>query len=125
MLTRAQAEAVVGFYNAYQLSGEARFRTARERGELKRDVDTELQQRVHRDYAMVQEFRTAMLRLCQAALRTGQVTEAEHAAVLDWRRGDLRQISALKSALIFRRTDDFYFTLGGDGHCRLPTAYHP
>jgi hypothetical protein len=71
--------------------------------ELKRDVDRELQQRVNRDYAMVQEFRTAMLRLCQAQLRTGQVADAEHAAVLDWLRGDLRQISALKSALIFRR----------------------
>jgi len=71
--------------------------------ELKRDVDRELQQRVHRDYAMVQEFRTAMLRLCQAQLRSGQVVDAEHAAVLDWLRGDLRQISALRSALIFRR----------------------
>jgi hypothetical protein len=71
--------------------------------ELRRDIDRELQQRVHRDYAMVAEFRTAMLRLCQAQLRTGQVAEAEHAAVLDWLRGDLRQISALKSALIFRR----------------------
>jgi P-loop Domain of unknown function (DUF2791) len=71
--------------------------------ELKRDVDRELQGRVHRDYAMVQEFRTAMLRLCQAQLRTGQVADAEHAAVLDWLKGDLRQISALKSALIFRR----------------------
>jgi hypothetical protein len=71
--------------------------------EMKRDVDRELQQRVQRDYAMVQEFRTAMLRLCQAQLRTGQVAEAEHAALLDWLRGDLRQISALKSALIFRR----------------------
>ena len=71
--------------------------------ELKRDVDRELQQRVHRDYAMVQEFRTAMLRLCQAQLGTGQVADAEHAAVLDWLRGNLRQISALKSALIFRR----------------------
>jgi len=71
--------------------------------ELKRDVDRELQQRVYRDYAMVQEFRTAMLRLCQAQLRTGQVADAEHAAVLDWLQGDLRQISALRSALIFRR----------------------
>lgn len=71
--------------------------------ELKRDTDRELQARVHRDYAMVQEFRTAMLRLCQAQLRTGQVADAEHAAVLDWLRGDLRQISALRSALIFRR----------------------
>jgi hypothetical protein len=71
--------------------------------ELKRDVDRELQRLVHQDYAMVQEFRTAMLRLCQAQLRSGQVVDAEHAAVLDWLRGDLRQISALKSALIFRR----------------------
>jgi hypothetical protein len=31
------------------------------------------------------------------------VVEAEHAAVLDWLRGELRQISALKTALIFRR----------------------
>jgi hypothetical protein len=71
--------------------------------ELKRDVDRQLQQSVHRDYDMVQEFRTAMLRLCQAQLHSGQVVDAEHAAVLDWLRGDLRQISALKSALIFRR----------------------
>jgi hypothetical protein len=71
--------------------------------ELKRDVDRQLQERVHRDYAMVQEFRTAMLRLSQAQLRSGQVVDAEHAAVVDWLRGDLRQISVLKSALIFRR----------------------
>ncbi len=71
--------------------------------ELRRDVDRELQSRVHRDYAMVAEFRTAMLRLCQAQLRTGQVAEAEQAAILDWLRGELRMISALKSTLIFRR----------------------
>lgn len=72
-------------------------------GELSRDVNRLLQQRVHRDYAMVAEFRVAMLRLCQAQLRTGQVTEAEHAAVLDWLAGELRQISLLRSARIFRR----------------------
>lgn len=71
--------------------------------ELKRDLDRALQAQVQRDYAMVAEFRTAMLRLCQAQLRSGQVSDAEHAAVLDWLRGDLRQISALRSALIFRR----------------------
>lgn len=71
--------------------------------ELKRDVDRQLQEQVQRDYGMVQEFRTAMLRLCQAQLHSGQVVDAEHAAVLDWLRGDLRQISVLKSALIFRR----------------------
>lgn len=72
-------------------------------GELSRDVNRLLQQRVYRDYGMVQEFRVAMLRLCQAQLRTGQVTEAEHAAVLDWLAGELRQISLLRSAMIFRR----------------------
>jgi hypothetical protein len=71
--------------------------------ELKRDLDRQLQHQVQQDYAMVQEFRTAMLRLCQAQLHSGQVVDAEHAAVLDWLRGDLRQISVLKSALIFRR----------------------
>jgi hypothetical protein len=71
--------------------------------ELKRDVDRLLQQLVYRDYAMVQDFRIAMLRLCQAQLRTGQVAEAEHTAVLDWLQGELSQISALKTALIFRR----------------------
>jgi len=71
--------------------------------ELKRDTDRQLQQLVHRDYRMVQEFRIAMLRLCQAQLRTGQVADAEHAAVLEWLTGELRQMSMLKSALIFRR----------------------
>lgn len=71
--------------------------------ELRREIDRELQARVHRDYAMAPEFRTAMLRLCQAQLRAGQVAEAEHAAILEWLHGDLRLMSALKSALIFRR----------------------
>lgn len=72
-------------------------------GELSRDVNRHLQQLVFHDYSMVQEFRVAMLRLCQSQLRTGQVTEAEHTAVLEWLRGDLRQISLLRSAMIFRR----------------------
>lgn len=72
-------------------------------GELSRDVNRVLQHRISRDYAMVQDFRVAMLRLCQAQLATGQVTDAEHAAVLDWLRGELRQITLLRSAGIFRR----------------------
>ncbi len=71
--------------------------------ELTRDVNRQLQQRVYHDFDMVQEFRIAMLRLCQAQLRTGQVTDAEHAALLDWLRGELRQITMLRSAMIFRR----------------------
>lgn len=71
--------------------------------ELKRDLDRQLQVEVQRDYTMVLEFRTAMLRLCQAQLKSGQISDAEHSAVIDWLRGDLAQISALRSALIFRR----------------------
>ncbi|MEA3217583.1 MAG: hypothetical protein QOJ19_3739 [Acidimicrobiia bacterium] len=71
--------------------------------ELTRDVTRQLQAQVYLDYRMVPEFRTAMLRLCQALLGTGQVTESESAAVLDWLRGELRQMSLLRSAMIFRR----------------------
>ena len=72
-------------------------------GELSRDMNRRLQQDVFHDYEMVQEFRIAMLRLCQAQMRTGQVTEAEHAAVLAWLRGELHKISLLRTAMIFRR----------------------
>ncbi len=71
--------------------------------ELKRDVDRELQRRIFKDYDMVQEFRIAMLRLCQAAFHTGQVSDAEHTALLEWLRGDLNQMAVLKSALIYRK----------------------
>ena len=72
-------------------------------GELSRDVNRQLQQLVQRDFAMVQEFRTAALRLCQAKLGTGQVTEAERTAVVGWLRGELKQMAVLRSAAIFRR----------------------
>lgn len=72
-------------------------------GELNRDVNRQLQRAVFHDYGMVREFRVAMFRLCQSRLRTGQVTEAEHEAVLQWLRGELRQISLLRAAMIFRR----------------------
>lgn len=71
--------------------------------EAKRNVDRHLQHSLYRDFTMAQEFRIAMLRLCQAQLRTGDMAQAEHDAVLDWLKGDLRQITKLRSALIFRR----------------------
>ena len=55
-----------------------------------------------RDYAMSQEFRLAMVRLCRAQLYPDDepaVTEA----VIAWLRGDLRRISEVKRALIFQR----------------------
>jgi hypothetical protein len=55
-----------------------------------------------RDYAMSQEFRLAMVRLCRAQLYPDDepaVTEA----VLAWVRGDLRRLGEVKRALIFQR----------------------
>jgi hypothetical protein len=55
-----------------------------------------------RDYAMSQEFRLAMVRLCRAQLYPDDepaVTEA----VMAWLQGELRRISEVKRALIFQR----------------------
>jgi hypothetical protein len=71
--------------------------------ELTRDLNRELQQRIRHDYEMSLEFRVAMLRLCQAELASGQVTEVERDAVIAWLTGELRQMSMLRSAMIFRR----------------------
>jgi hypothetical protein len=71
--------------------------------EIARDVNRQLQATLMRDFAMVQEFRVAMLRLCQHEMATGQVTDAERDAVISWLHGELRQMSLLRSAMIFRR----------------------
>ncbi len=71
--------------------------------ELTRDLNRRLQTDVMHDYSMAQEFRIAMLRLCQAELATGQVSEAERDAVIAWLHGELRQMSLLRTATIFRR----------------------
>jgi hypothetical protein len=52
---------------------------------------------------MVQEFRLAMLRLCQAYLEPGRAELAEVAAIHQWLRGELRLISALKAAGIYQK----------------------
>ena len=45
----------------------------------------------------------ALLPLAQVQLGAGDVDKAEHEAVLGWLRGELRSISALRSALIHTR----------------------
>lgn len=71
--------------------------------ELRRDVRRALAQGIFRDYAMTQEFRYAMLRLCQAQLEQDALQQAERDAILQWLSGELRMISALKQALIFQK----------------------
>ena len=71
--------------------------------ELRRDVRLMLTSQVFRNYAMAQEFRIAMLRLCQAQLEPAEGQQAEAKAIKEWLRGELRSITALKPALIFQR----------------------
>lgn len=71
--------------------------------ELARDVRRELQQSLLRDYEMAQEFRRAMLRICEAVIDSSDAAAAESDAVLEWLRGELRLVSRLRPAAIFRK----------------------
>jgi hypothetical protein len=84
--------------------------------ELRRDVRDWLIGRVYRDFALAQEFRIAMLRLCQAQLDPSEVVQGEASAIRHWLRGELRLISALKPTLIFQKiarhnARDMFFSL--------------
>ncbi len=70
--------------------------------QLRTQIDRSLSARLTRDYAMSQDFRFAMLELCRARLDPG-ADQTLRLAVLEWLRGELRLISALKRALIFQR----------------------
>lgn len=72
-------------------------------GEMQRTINNRLRDCLFHDYAMTQEFRIAMLRLCQAQLYPQEVSAGIDEAVKEWLRGELRLILALKSALIFQR----------------------
>ena len=72
-------------------------------GEMRRDINIMLRDRLFRDYAMTQEFRIAMLRLCQAQLDPQDVGAGIAEAIKEWLRGELRLIASLRSALIFQR----------------------
>jgi len=72
-------------------------------GELHRSVRRRLEQDLLADATLARELRLAIFRLAQHELATGDMDDAEQAAVLDWLTGDLRRISALRSSLIFTR----------------------
>ncbi|MBF8299246.1 MAG: hypothetical protein HW397_295 [Dehalococcoidia bacterium] len=76
---------------------------AKDPAEMRRDVSEALRKSLFNNYAMTQEFRIAMLRLCQAQLVPNEGASGTAAAVKEWLRGELRLISSLKSAFIFQR----------------------
>ena len=70
---------------------------------VRRDLHSWLERAIYRDPHMCQEFRLAMIRLCLAQLDVGDSSSFLTTAVKEWLRGELRQLSALKEALIFQK----------------------
>src|SRR6266540_4308511 len=71
--------------------------------EMRPIVNKRLGDHLFRDYAMTQEFRIAMLHLCRAQLDPQEVGAGMVEAIKEWLWGELRLISALKSASIFQK----------------------
>jgi len=69
---------------------------------LRAEVHRWLGKAVLQDYALVREFRFAMLRLCLAQLDPTDDPGLEQ-SVKEWLRGDLRLISGLRRAQIYQR----------------------
>jgi len=67
------------------------------------DFSRELQGRIIKDFAMAQEFRHAMFALCRSTIDSSAATQTTREAVLEWLRGDLHRITAVKDALIYQR----------------------
>ncbi|MBI4544758.1 MAG: DUF2791 family P-loop domain-containing protein [Gemmatimonadetes bacterium] len=71
--------------------------------EIRLEFNRRLQQEIFRDYEMAQEFRIAMIRLCQAHVDGSASVQYARAAVVDWLSGSLRAISTLKPAGIYQK----------------------
>jgi P-loop Domain of unknown function (DUF2791) len=69
---------------------------------LRSDLLRAVQNDLFADYAMTREFRLAMIQLCAAQLDPTDNPSLK-AAIKDWLRGDLRLVSGVKRALIFRK----------------------
>src|SRR5688572_3607559 len=71
--------------------------------QLRKDFNRRLQEKIFRDYELAQDFRIAMILLCQAEVSAAPDTRATAEAVLQWLKGELRHISQLKPDLIYQK----------------------
>jgi hypothetical protein len=67
---------------------------------MRRDVNRWLTEEIMRDRSMSQDFRIAMATLCQTRLEPDETDEGVTTPVLDWLRGELRAIGALRQTYI-------------------------
>jgi hypothetical protein len=70
---------------------------------LRRDLNSWLERAIYRDTQMCQEFRLAMIRLCLGQMDSDSDSPFMTEPVKAWLKGELRQLSALKEALIFQK----------------------
>jgi hypothetical protein len=70
---------------------------------LKRDLNHWLTDDIWHDRAMTQDFRAAMTQLCLTRLESAESDPAVNAPVVEWLRGDLRAIGAVRQTNITAR----------------------
>ena len=66
-------------------------------------IQKALTEQVLRNYELAKDFRTAMVQLCRTELEPEALMEEGRTAILEWLRGELRLISALKDMQIFHK----------------------
>lgn len=108
-LTRAYLADLLASYGVRLPEGHERFSlpaiaelNQRDESFLRGDVSKWVQGALLRDYALSREFRRGMTFLCLTAFEPSD-RPGLHTTLLEWLRGDLRLISALKSAYIFQK----------------------
>jgi hypothetical protein len=67
---------------------------------IRRDVNRWLTEEIMRDRSMSQDFRIAMATLCRTRLEPDETDQGVTTPVLDWLRGELRAIGALRQTYI-------------------------
>lgn len=71
--------------------------------QLRKDFNRKLRDEIFHDYELAQDFRIAMILLCQAEVIKAPSTQATADAVHMWLRGELRQMALLKEDLIYQK----------------------
>ena len=70
---------------------------------VRREMQKRLSRSVVKNYTLAKDFRVAMTHLCLAQLDDDALGQQSCASILDWLRGDLRLISAVKPMQIYQR----------------------
>jgi hypothetical protein len=76
-------------------------------GQVRITVEQVVSNSVLRDYAMARDFRVAMGQLCRSVVEQDEMLCETEQRVVEWLRGDLRTIRALRSAMLFERINRY------------------